>query len=98
MVDEVALGRSCDSVLNSYIIALDLSKRTIKTSDSLLTEVRLSRDTYRFTSEKKDSLLINQNSQHKIDLKIATKKGVKKGLGLGIAIVILYEATKIFIR
>ena len=85
LIDETKSGRICDSVLRSYIVLTESQKALLSNQDSLLNEVTLSRDTWKFTSEAKDSIITNRDLIHKSAIRQEKNKGNKKGLiGIGI--------------
>jgi len=96
MIDEVKLGRSCDSALTATIKALRSTENSLQKQSNLLSEVTKSRDLWKSTSETKDSLAVNVGKQNDIDLKLGKKRARRTGFVLGVGIWVAYEAVKLF--
>lgn len=77
LVDETKAGRVCDVTLNKYINLLSIYEENQKTKDSLIHELTLSRDTWKFTSEQKDSIITNSDLIHKSATKQLKKQRFK---------------------
>lgn len=90
LVDETKSGRICDSVLRSYIVLTSSQKALLSNQDSLLTELTLSRDTWKFTSEQKDTIIVNRDTQYNLETKQLKKQKFKLILiTIGQAVVIV---------
>lgn len=90
LIDETKSGRICDSVLRSYIILTESQKALLSNRDSTLTEVTLSRDTWKFTSEQKDTIIVNRDTQYNLETKQLKKQRFKLTLiAIGQAVVIV---------
>lgn len=85
LVHDASLKAHCDSVNRALEIELTATKLSLSTSESLLKEVTLSRDTWKFTSEQKDTIITNRDLIHKSAIRQEKNKGNKKGL-IGIVI------------
>ena len=89
LIDETKAGRVCDQTLTKYINLVSVYEESQRTKDSLINEVTLSRDTWKYTSLAKDTLIQNTKAIHKLDLKNEKAKGNKKGLiGVGIGFLV----------
>jgi hypothetical protein len=86
LIDDARLSRTCDSTLNAYMDALLKSQIATSTLDSLLKEVTISRDTWKYTSEQKDTLATVNNQKHDLQLKDHKRKTMK------VAIIAISEA------
>ena len=89
LIDETKAGRVCDATLTKYINLVSVYEENQKTKDSLIHELTLSRDTWKFTSEQKDSIITNRDLIHKSAIRQEKNTGNKKGLaGIIIGVVI----------
>jgi len=92
LIDDARLAGPCDSALNSHIKALKSYKTLLISKDSILQEVQISRDTWRVTSEQKDTLATVMNKKHDIQLKdqkTKTRKLTLIAIGQAVIIVLL---------
>jgi hypothetical protein len=80
LIDDARLLRTCDSTLNAHVNALATSERTLATADSLMRELTISRDTWKYTSEQKDTLATVNNRKHDLQLKDQKRKTSKAAI------------------
>ena len=74
LIDETKVGRVCDQTLTKYINLVSVYEESQRTKDSLINEVTLSRDTWKYTSLAKDTLLSNTKTIHDKEIKIIKRK------------------------
>ena len=74
LIDETKAGRVCDQTLTKYINLVSVYEESQRTKDSLINEVTLSRDTWKYTSLAKDTLLSNTKTIHDKEIKIIKRK------------------------
>ena len=85
LVHDASLKAHCDSVNRALEAELTITKHSLSNQIMLTNEVTISRDTWKYTSLAKDTLIQNNKVIHKLDLKNEKAKGNKKGLiGIGI--------------
>lgn len=90
LIDETKSGRICDSVLRSYIVLTSSQKALLSNQDSLISELTISRDTWKYTSEQKDSIIVNRNKQYNLETKQLKKQRFKLVLiAIGEAVLIV---------
>lgn len=90
LIDETKAGRVCDETLTKYINLVSVYEESQKTKDSLIYELNLSRDTWKYTSEAKDTLIQNTKVIHKAETKQLKKQRLKLILiTIGEAVVIV---------
>lgn len=85
MIDATKLGRMCDSVLTSHVKTLRLADSTLIAKDSLLEEVRFSRNEWREKSELQKKEAENSKVIFKEGIKAERKRGWRK-LGTGVIV------------
>jgi len=77
LVHEAGLKRHCDSVNASLELELKFTRVSLYNCNETLKEVTLSRDTWKYTSEQKDTLATVMTKKHELQLKdqkIKTRK------------------------
>ena len=92
LIDETKAGRVCDATLTKYINLVGIYEESQKTKDSLIYELNLSRNTWKYTSEQKDSIITNRDLINKAETKQLRKQKFKLTLlaiGEGVVIVLL---------
>ena len=92
LIDETKAGRVCDATLTKYINLLSIYEENQETKDSLIHELTLSRDTWKYTSEQKDSIITNSDLKYNLETKQLKKQRFKLTLlaiGQGVVIVLL---------
>lgn len=98
MIDEVKLGRSCDSTLNATIKAWHSTENSLTSQTEVLKELETSRNLWRERSEAQTLLLQNTDKQHEIDLKLGKRKARKVGFIGGISVLVVVETVRFFIK
>jgi len=95
LIDDAKLSRSCDSAMTATIKAWHSTENSLTLQTKVLNEVTISRNEYREKSEAQTLLLKNNEAQQKIDLRISRKKGFKRGVVLGIGVLVIVEVVKL---
>ena len=90
LVHDASLKGHCDSVNIALEIELIATKLSLSNQTMLTNELTLSRDTWKFTSEQKDSIITNSDLIHKSETKQLKKQKFKLILvAIGEAVVIV---------
>jgi len=92
LVHEAGLKRHCDSVNAALELELKLTKVSLYNCNETLKEVTISRDTWKYTSEQKDTLATVNNKKHDLQLKdqkTKTRKLTLIAIGQAVIIVLL---------
>ena len=92
LVHDAGLKAHCDSLNRHLEAELSITKLTLTNQIDLTNEVTLSRDTWKYTSEQKDSIITNRDLIHKSETKQLKKQKFKLTLlaiGQGVVIVLL---------
>lgn len=90
LVHDASLKAHCDSVNRALEVELTATKLSLSNQTMLTNELTLSRDTWKFTSEQKDIIIVNRDKQYNLETKQLKKQKFKLILvTIGQAVVIL---------
>lgn len=90
LVHDASLKAHCDSVNRHLEIELTITKHSLSNQTMLTNELTISRDTWKFTIEQKDSIITNRDLKHNLETKQLKKQKFKLILiTIGEAVVIV---------